>query len=90
MKKIIVLLLFIASLVVADSTKHRFVFTLTAEDLTLLEAAELEKDLQKLLDDYDDVKISITIPYVQSYSNPFFVPNKFNYDLSMEAKDVKH
>lgn len=57
---LIIVLCFIATALIADSSKHQFTFTIIVNEMTLEEAGEFEDELQELLEGYGE-KASLEI-----------------------------
>jgi len=57
---LIIVLCFIATVLIADSSKHKFTFTIIVNEMTLEEAGEFEDELQELLEEYGE-KASLEI-----------------------------
>jgi len=51
---LIIFLCFIATALIADSSKHNFTFTIIINEMTLEEAGEFEDELQELLERYGE------------------------------------
>ena len=79
---LIIVLCFIATVLIADSSKHKFTFTIIVNEMTLEEAGEFEDELQELLEEYGE-KASLEI---QMGIAPKESENLWYYQYPLEGK----
>ena len=83
MKTLLIIgLCFIATALIADSSKHQFTFTIIVNEMTLEEAGEFEDELQELLEGYGE-KASLEI---QMGIIPKESENLWYYQYPLEGK----
>jgi len=74
MKYLIIIIMLVTAMLVGDTPKHSFTFTIVANEMTLDEASQLEKKLSWLLEDYENATLKTQMDAPTIYDGGFITP----------------